>query len=223
MLTIFLRPHIESRVDTYEKRLATYLTCDKFPENSRSLQRQSASRGLYMEFKSDYLLVCTFCKNYSTIDANLLLASTSEEFWKNAFLKCDCFKKVSPAQNKFVFSVCWPFYTRYVPEYLLNEKMIDFAKKGIIPSRFAVTKCFCCKVILDNVDGLHSEFCIVDRAMKEKSVDAAPLCKQCNMMPVTVRALPCTHMTFCAMCLVSCTKCPINQCFMNVECIEFKN
>jgi hypothetical protein len=219
-ITIFWKPFIEHRYDSYEKRLASYVTCDRFPSNSRALQRQFASNGLYLEFASTVLLVCSNCGCFRIIIPTVLCASTAHEHWNCLTYPCKCNESYSIEQQQQNFNRCWPSFTRFFPECLLNPALKDVASRGLILMKFALTKCFCCRHILPYLDSPRSKFCIVGKALREKLT--GPLCSQCKMMPVTVRALPCLHVTVCAMCLIGHVKCPQSLCNMNVDCVQFK-
>lgn len=221
---IFLKPtDLSYHLNSYEKRLSTFLTCDRFPVHSRAVQRQFAANGLYMEFHSDYLLVCKTCLKYVLINPNLLLASTSCSDWKNIKYPCACNTALTEYDMLENFLNNWNFFTRYIPGHLLNPKLMDVCKRGFYPTKFAITKCFCCNYVVPFIGNKHSRYCIVEKALREMVSPNAPICSKCHMMPITVRALPCTHMSLCALCLISCIKCPISSCDENVQCIEFKN
>jgi hypothetical protein len=217
-----MKPDVDERHSTYEKRLATFITCDRFPPGTREVQRQFAANGLYMEFDPDYLMICDYCRSYVMINVNMLLVSTPECDWQGLKYPCTCNKVVRREnQMKKNFIRLWPYYLRYVSNDLLNPKMREIAENGLYPSKFSVTKCFCCKFVVPFLGDKHSRYCIIDKVLKEK-FPPGPLCTQCSMMPVTVCSLPCQHKSLCAVCLVTCVKCPAPNCDMNIEYIKFE-
>lgn len=217
-IKIFMRPEIDSNVSSFEKRLASFSRCD---ENSAANRRWLAFLGKYLEFSPYVLLVCSKCGAFTKIDVNLLLASTPNWAWNGITYPCPCNISMTERDHLSNFAFCWPMFTRYIDETLLNPQLKEIAKRGIIPTRFAVTKCFCCQFFVPKIDSPHSKFCIVKKFMGQVIKTSSPVCPLCGTFAVTVRALPCKHSTLCVMCLVSKETCPARLCRSGIVCIEF--
>ena len=217
-LKVFVKPVVNSLYDTYEKRLRSFSPCDRFNASNRDVQRFYASQGLYFEFTRSFLMNCFKCGKYIFIDQELLLVSTPDVYWINLRVPCKCYEALDESEYERNLETFWPYYLRYFAVDYLNPDLKFLAEKCIFPSKFGMPKCFCCSSIIPFLDSPHSAFCLVPKAVR--SAVYGPLCGNCKFLEVTVRALPCAHVSLCAICLIGKDKCP--ECNQKMDCIEFK-